>query len=117
MEGRNIPSSSVTPHLTDCDSQSANMGPSFGKICFTNAKLQHQPCGLTDQPLRRGGTRVKFNWLQKNIKIILEFLIFITWCVFIIFVHLYIITQPQGAVQSDEAYVELLKIFRCHHRH
>ena len=25
MEGRNIPSSSVTPHLTDYDSQSANM--------------------------------------------------------------------------------------------
>ena len=35
MEGRNIPSSSVTPHLTDCDSQSANRGPPFGNISFT----------------------------------------------------------------------------------
>ena len=113
MEGRNIPSSSVTPHLTDCDSQSANMCRPIWQNMFHKCKEStptlwpHRPTPQEVRDQRKVQLAVKKTH-KKSFQNLLT-------GVFLEIFHLYIITEPQGAVQSDEANVKLLKIYRFHH--
>ena len=111
MEGRNIPSSSVTPHLTDYDSQSANMCRPIWQNMFhkckesTPTQWPHRP---TPQEVRdQSKVQLAANKKHKNSS--QNFLYLSTGVFLELFVHLYIITEPQGAVQLDEANVKVLK--------